>query len=236
MAEHHEIYEKNADVYDNLVTHEDYAGNILSEITRLAPLTGIDVVELGAGTGRITGILAPEVKSVKAFDISQHMLDFAEIKLDKLNLNNWEFTAADNREIPLPHNCADLAVSGWSIGYFASWKNVDWKKDTKKAVGEMERMLKPGGKAIIIETLGTGHKQPVEPTKELSDYYSFLESKLGFVRSWRRTDYKFSSAEDAEKTVRAFFGNELGDYMKNNNTAILPECTGFWTKIYGLED
>lgn len=230
MAEHHEIYEKNADVYDNLVSHEDFEGNILNEIKRLVPLTGKDVVEMGAGTGRLTGLLAPEVRSIKAFDISQHMLNFAKTKLDKLNINNWEFTAADNREIPLPDNCTDIVISGWSIGYFASWENKEWRQDTKKAVFEMERMLQKGGVAIIIETLGTGHKNPIEPTKELSEYYSYLENELGFKRSWIRTDYKFSSADDAEKTVRAFFGDELGDYLKDNRTSVLPECTGFWAK------
>jgi ubiquinone/menaquinone biosynthesis C-methylase UbiE len=230
MPEHHEIYEQNADIYDNLVSHEDYSGNLLTEIKRLSHISGADVVEMGAGTGRITGILAPFVNSIKAFDISQHMLDFAKIKLDKLNLNNWVFTTADNRTIPLPENCADLVISGWSIGYFASWKNEEWKKDTQKAVDEMERMLKPEGAALIIETLGTGHKQPIEPMKELSQYYAFLENELGFSRSWIRTDYKFSSIDDAEKTVRFFFGDELGDYLKDKNTAILPECTGFWSK------
>jgi ubiquinone/menaquinone biosynthesis C-methylase UbiE len=230
MAEHHEIYEQNADVYDNLVSHEDYSCNLLKEIEKLSSLTGKDVVEMGAGTGRITEILAPLVNSIKAFDISQHMLDFAETKLTKLHLDNWEFTAADNREIPMPDNCADLVISGWSIGYFASWKNEDWKKDTKKAVNEMKRILRPGGAALIIETLGTGHEKPIEPTKELSDYYSYLENELGFTRSWIRTDYKFSSVEDAEKTVRAFFGDELGDYLRDNKTAVLPECTGMWSR------
>ena len=54
MPEHHEIYNKNADIYDNLVSHEDYSGNILIEINRLANPKGKDIVELGAGTGRIT--------------------------------------------------------------------------------------------------------------------------------------------------------------------------------------
>ena len=229
MAEHHEIYEQNADVYDNLVSHEDYSGNLLREIKKLSSLSEKDVVEMGAGTGRITGLLGPLVNSIKAFDISRHMLDFAETKLNKLNLNNWKFAVADNREIPMPDNCADLVISGWSIGYFATWKNTDWKKDTKKAVREMERMLKPGGVALIIETLGTGHEKPIEPMKELSEYYSYLENELGFSRSWIRTDYKFSSVEDAEKTVRFFFGDELGDYLKDKNTTILPECTGVWS-------
>lgn len=231
MAEHHEIYEQNADIYDNLVSHEDYSGNILTEIKRLVPLEGKDVVELGAGTGRITGLIAPHIKSIKAFDISQHMLDFAKKKLELLNLNNWEFAVADNREIPIADNCADLVISGWSIGYFASWGNTTWKQDTKKAVDEMKRILRKEGTALIIETLGTGNTEPIEPTKELTDYYAFLEGSLGFKRSWIRTDYKFSSVEDAEKTVRFFFGDELGNYMKENNTVILPECTGLWTKI-----
>lgn len=231
MADHHEIYEQDADIYDNLVSHEDYCGNLLKEIERLASLSKKDVVELGAGTGRITGLIAPKVNSIKAFDISRHMLDFAETKLKELNLNNWELAVADNRDIPLSNNCADIVISGWSIGYFASWKNADWKEDTKKAVGEMERMLKHNGSILIIETLGTGHKQPIEPMIELSEYYSYLENELGFSRSWIRTDYKFSSVKDAEKTVRSFFGDELGNYLRDNNTVILPECTGLWTKI-----
>jgi ubiquinone/menaquinone biosynthesis C-methylase UbiE len=231
MPEHHEIYENNADVYDNLVSHEDYQGNILKEIKRLTDLEGMDVVETGAGTGRVTGLLAPVVKSIIAFDISRHMLDFAETKLKRLNLNNWNFEVADNRKIPLADKCADLAISGWSIGYFASWKNKNWKKETEQAINEMIRILRPGGKVTIIETLGTGHETPTEPTKELSEYYSYLENELGFSRTWIRTDYKFDSVEDGERTVRSFFGDELGDYLKNNNTAVLPECTGFWTKI-----
>ena len=231
MAEHHEIYEQNADIYDNLVSHEDYSENLLTEIKSLVSLSNKDVVEMGAGTGRITGILAPKVNTIKAFDISQHMLDFAETKLNKLNLDNWDFNTADNRKIPMPDNCADIVISGWSIGYFASWKNIDWEHDTKTAVNEMTRMLRTGGVALIIETLGTGHKKPIEPTKELSNYYSYLEKELGFTRSWIRTDYKFGSVENAEKTVRAFFGDELGNYMRDNKTTILPECTGVWIRI-----
>jgi len=34
----------------------------------------LDVVEFGAGTGRITRLLAPEVQSIRAFDASEHML------------------------------------------------------------------------------------------------------------------------------------------------------------------
>ncbi len=230
MSEHHEIYEQKADIYDHLVSHEDYRGNILKEIKRLCPLSGKDVVELGAGTGRITELLAPEVNSIKAFDNSKHMLDFAGNKMNRLNRNNWKLGVADNRDIPLPDNWADLAISGWSIGYFASWNNKEWRADTKKTINEMERMLKQKGSVIVIETLGTGHETPVEPTQELSEYYSFLENENGFTRSWIRTDYKFRSVEDGVETVRAFFGDELGNYLKDNNTAILPECTGFWTK------
>lgn len=28
MADHHEIYQQNAVVYDNLVSHEDYSGRL----------------------------------------------------------------------------------------------------------------------------------------------------------------------------------------------------------------
>jgi len=64
MPEHAEIYSKHADRYDLLVTREDYQQNILRAIKRIRPLGGLDVVELGAGTGRLTCMLAALVTTI----------------------------------------------------------------------------------------------------------------------------------------------------------------------------
>ena len=63
---------------------EDYEGNILKTLNvYLCPMQGAEVVEFGAGTGRLTRLLAPQVKHIRAFDEAQAMLDVAAQTLDR---------------------------------------------------------------------------------------------------------------------------------------------------------
>jgi ubiquinone/menaquinone biosynthesis C-methylase UbiE len=135
---------------------------------------------------------------------------------------------ADNRNLPLADHSVDLSLSGWSIGYFASPDNPEWQRDVEQTLGEMERILRPGGTIIILETLGTGAEQPRAPTPELQAYYTYLEEQRGFDRTWIRTDYRFSSAEEAEQIIEFFFGEPLSSWVRNQKLTVVPECTGIW--------
>lgn len=226
MPDHKGIYEKHADLYELLVSREDYLHNILPELEKIRPPEGLEVIELGAGTGRLTCMLAPIVGSIRAFDASQHMLDFAAGKLKKGGLQNWHTEVADHRALPVEDGTADVAVSGWSIGYFVGWYEDTWRDEVYKTLVEMKRILRPGGTIIILETLGTGHEIPTAPD-ELLSYYELLE-KEGFSSTWIRTDYKFDSLSEAESTIRFFFGDELARRVAEENLVVLPECTGIW--------
>jgi ubiquinone/menaquinone biosynthesis C-methylase UbiE len=229
MADHfQEIYAKHADKYEALVKHEDYQGNILKALREIHPLTGIDVVEFGAGTGRLTLMLAPLVRSLYVFDGSQHMLDVTIDKLNQLDLGNWQAEVADNRKIPVAESSADLSIQGWSFGHFAGWYPDTWRDEIGKAVGEMKRVLRPGGTAIILETLGTGRETPQAPTEGLTAYYAWLEKEQGFRSTWIRTDYWFESLDEAKALTAFFFGDELASEVMKHNWVILPECTGVW--------
>jgi hypothetical protein len=92
----------------------------------------------------------------------------------------------------------------------------------------MKRMLRPGGTAVILETLGTGQEAPRPPTEGLAAYYAFLEDEHDFSSTWLRTDYRFNSLEEAEQLVRFFFGPELASRIVQEELLILPECTGIW--------
>ena len=62
MPSEAEVYTQHAHQYERLVRCEDYAGEYPSTLKRLAPLEGLEVIELGAGTARLTRLLAPQVK------------------------------------------------------------------------------------------------------------------------------------------------------------------------------
>ena len=229
MTDHfQEIYAKHADKYEALVKREDYQGNILKALREIHPLTGIDVVEFGAGTGRLTLMLAPLVKSLYVFDGSQHMLDVTIDKLNQIDLANWQAEVADNRKIPVEDASADLSIQGWSFGHFCGWYPDTWRDEIGRAVAEMKRVLRPGGTAIILETLGTGREMPQPPTEGLAAYYAWLESEQGFSGTWIRTDYQFESLDEAKSLTTFFFGDELASEVVKHNWVILPECTGVW--------
>ncbi len=231
MPDHFEtIYAQHADQYEALIQREDYQGNILKCLEGIRPLSGMDVVEWGAGTGRLTVMLALLVKSLRAYDGSQHMLDVAISKLKALDLANWQAEVADNRNVPAAAQSADVAIEGWSFGHFAGWYPDRWRAEMSKALGEMQRVLRPSGTMILLETLGTGRETPLAPSAGLAELYLWLEDEQGFQNTSIRTDYQFASLEEAEQLTRFFFGDELADEVVRKNWVILPECTGVWWK------
>jgi ubiquinone/menaquinone biosynthesis C-methylase UbiE len=221
-----EIYASKADDYERLVIREDYQGNILTAISNIRTVNGMDIVDLGAGTGRIACMLAPFARSVIALDASDHMLSVARQKLEHSGLTNWRIETADHHHLPVEDASVDIVISGWSLVYAAIWAKGDWRESLRQALVEIRRILRPGGTIIILETMGTGGESP-NPPADLLDYFDFLKNN-GFESTWIRTDYRFSSAEEAQFLTEFFFGNEMLSKISKENPILLPECTGIW--------
>jgi ubiquinone/menaquinone biosynthesis C-methylase UbiE len=228
LPDYRRIYDAQADLYEQLVSREDHAGNIWRALGQIRSFDGLDVVELGAGTGRLTCMLAPVVRTIRALDISQHMLHAARAKLAQTGLQNWQVTLADNRRLPLAEGIADVSIAGWSLGHLTSWHPETWRHEIGAVLAQMARVLRPGGMIILLETLGTGQTSPRPPHDGLTAYYNLLEKERGFASTWIRTDYRFQSLDEAEVLTRFFFGDELADRVIQEGLILLPECTGIW--------
>ena len=226
MADHKQIYLSDAPRYHELVSREDVEGNILSAIAGISKIQGQDVLDLGSGTGRLAALLAPLARSLLALDISHHMLTVAADHIREAGFENCWVSAADHRALPIPTDSVDLVISGWSLCYLVVWEGENWKSELSKGLKEMERALRPGGKIIIIETLGTGTEEPEELDK-LKIYLDHLR-EIGFTESWIRTDYQFESKSEAIELSTFFFGEEMVEKIQFLDKPILPECTGIW--------
>lgn len=220
------IYQTDGDRYEALVAREDYQGNIMKALDEILNVDGLDVLDLGAGTGRLAVMLAPRAKTVRAFDLSEEMLRVCSTRFEASRLSNWRVDVADHRQLPVDDDSADLVVSGWSVSYLAVWNPASWKVELEKWLDEMKRVLRRGSFIVLFESLGTGNESPVE-LDHLKDFYPWLD-EVGFQKKWIRTDYRFESIEEAEELSRFFFGDELGEKVRQNNWVILPECTGVW--------
>lgn len=229
MTDHKLTYQNEAENYDRLVSYEDYHGRLLPSIRKIIPLEGKDILELGAGTGRLSTLLLPFSRKMIALDLSHAMLSIAQRKLQKMGGMNWLLGAGDHRHLPMADGCMDVIIAGWSICYLVDWYRSTWKTELTLAFNEMDRVLRRQGTIILIETQGTGYETP-HPPEHLVEYFAFL-SNSGFEKTWLRTDYQFEDLDSAERITRFFFGKNLADQVKKNNWVILPECTGIWWKI-----
>lgn len=227
MPDHAAVYDHQADEYECLIQREDHEHNILRQILKLTPLEGKDAADIGAGTGRLVCMLAPYVRSIHAFDLAPAMLAVTSAKLEAAGFTHWQTKVAEHRELPVPDASYDILFAGWTICYLAS-SNVDhWQANLNETMQEIRRVVRPGGTAVILETLGTGCTEP-QPPEFLHGYFRLLEQKYGFTRAEIRTDYKFESVQEAERLTRFFFGDELAERVLQQAEPILPECTGIW--------
>ena len=229
MPAQKQIFLTEAGQYEALVSREDYQENIPRALDEIINMDGLDVLDLGAGTGHLAGMLAPRVKSMYAFDLSAHMLGTTRDKLRESGLKNELVAVADHRALPLASHIADLMVSGWSVSYLAVWNPNSWRDELEKWLNEMKRVLRLNSFIVLFESLGTGVESPIK-LDHLKDFYPWLD-EAGFKNKWIRTDYKFDSVQQALEIAGFFFGEGMGEKIKQNNWAVLPECTGVWWKL-----
>ena len=230
MTDNAVVYSSKAEKYERLVAREDYQHNIEAALLKIRDLHGLDLLDSGAGTGRLAIMLAPLARTIQAYDVSAEMLNVAIARFKAGGFQHWRAEVADHRSLPVADASVDVVTSGWSVVYTVVWYPETWRAELARALDELERVLRPGGTLIILETMGTGETSP-NPPADLLEYFKYLEED-GFSSTWIRTDYKFTSLEEARDLSSFFFGEEMIKKVISMDPTILPECTGIWWKTF----
>jgi demethylmenaquinone methyltransferase / 2-methoxy-6-polyprenyl-1,4-benzoquinol methylase len=107
---------------------------------------GDRVLDLAGGTGDIAALLLPRVGErgeVVVADINGDMLDAGRDRLlDRGLLRGLRFAQADAEALPFPDEAFDAVTMAFGL------RNVT---DKDKALREMHRVLKPGGRVLVLE-------------------------------------------------------------------------------------
>ncbi|MDF2934720.1 MAG: class SAM-dependent methyltransferase [Paenibacillaceae bacterium] len=226
MPDHDQVYNRQAKLYDRMTSCQP---SLLPAILAIRSLEGLDIVDTGAGTGRLASVLAPYARTLSVFDRSEAMLSLTQEKVSALlPADRFHCGTADHRSLPVADSSADLVTAGWSICYLASSNHADWQISLEQTIAEFRRILRPGGTIIIFETMGTGTNGP-QPPDFLTRYYRQLEETYGFSFSLLQLDYTFSSVEEAAELTNFFFGEALSRQALANGTSVVPEWAGMWT-------
>jgi demethylmenaquinone methyltransferase/2-methoxy-6-polyprenyl-1,4-benzoquinol methylase len=140
------------------------------------------VLEAAAGTCVCGRTLAPMVQKVVCLDATQPMLDVGIKNASEAGIGNMEFIHGLIEEIPFPEASFDVVMTRLSFHHF---------QEMKKPFSEMDRVLKPGGKAVVLE-LSVPQNRLVRWAYDL--YFLHVLPRIGGAVSGDRAAYKYLPA------------------------------------------
>lgn len=162
--------------------------------------SGLMMLEIGCGAGRMTRALSSRFRQVFAYDVSQEYVRLAREK--NSHLRNVVFAVNDGLSFPeIDDKSIDFVFSGWTM------QHMPTKEIIIKNIAEMARVLKPGG-FYKIDPLLTGHGSFVETVVNgllSSKVFRFFAFHLGMDRmvltpTWRGA--RFTEKEISEVLSR----------------------------------
>ncbi|MDH5546301.1 MAG: bifunctional demethylmenaquinone methyltransferase/2-methoxy-6-polyprenyl-1,4-benzoquinol methylase UbiE [Gammaproteobacteria bacterium] len=181
-----EVFHSVADKYDVMNDVMSFGihriwKKIAIEFVRARP--GQRILDLAGGTGDLAAQMSPRVGKdgeVVLGDINASMLSVGRDRLtDKGIIGNVRYVQADAQHLPFPDNYFDCITIAFGL------RNVT---DKQMALESMYRVLKPGGKLLVLE-----FSQPVLPgLKTVYDFYSFkILPKMGKLVADDEDSYRY---------------------------------------------
>jgi len=147
--------EENRAMFDRIAKNYDAANRAISmgmdkawrrkTIELLKPFRGGRYLDIGTGTGDLVFEILDQSRNVliDGIDPSEQMLEVARDKAAKRGVGDAvSFSTADALDLPMEGETYDGIVSGFCF------RNIERRQ---KALEEMLRVLKPGGKLVVLE-------------------------------------------------------------------------------------
>ena len=159
-------------------------------------------LDVGTGTGDFALALlarSPGTATVTGVDISPGMLEIAERRAAKAGLSaRYERLIASVESLPFPDGAFDVAMAGFVI------RNVG---DIPKGLREMRRVLRPDGRAVILDL----HTPRNPAIRRLYRAYSYVSPRLAAALGGDPEAYRY-----LPRSIEAFYDPEaLAALMRN---------------------
>lgn len=160
-----EMFDKIAPDYDFMNRLMSFRQDVLWRRASLKTLKSFQpkaLLDVATGTGDYAidayKILKPE--KIVGIDLSEEMMKVAEEKVKALGLTEtFSFEKQDCMNLGFPDQSFDAVIAAFGVRNF---------EDLPKGISEMHRILKPGGKIIILEL----SRPSWFPAKQLFKFYS----------------------------------------------------------------
>ena len=144
--------------------------------------TGQHILDLAGGTGDMAVLLSQHVGAdgrVYICDINGSMLSQGRDKLlNRGIVSNVSYVQADGEKLPFPHDSFDAITIAFGLRNFTA---------KESALREMHKVLKPGGKVVILE-----FSAPNNPlVKNVYKRFSKIWPKIGEMITGDKSSYQY---------------------------------------------
>lgn len=107
------------------------------------------MVDLGTGTGRLLELFAPLYRRGVGVDLSREMLAVARANLERAGITHAQMRLGDIYAPPVERNAHDLVTIHQVLHYL---------EDPASAIREAARLLRPGGRLVIVDFAPHNHE------------------------------------------------------------------------------
>ena len=148
----------------------------------LTLVPSIDVADLGAGEGTLSQLLAKRAHKVIAVDISERMVEVGTHLAKEHGFTNLEYRLGDLEKPPIAESSIDLAVFSQALHHASS---------PHKAIVAARRILRPGGRLVILDLLAHSFEQARDLYADL--WLGFSEVQL--LHLLEQTEFRESEVQ-----------------------------------------
>jgi ubiquinone/menaquinone biosynthesis C-methylase UbiE/DNA-binding HxlR family transcriptional regulator len=138
------------------------------------------IADLGAGEGTLGMMLAQRATRVIAVDSSEKMVEYGRSVAERNGVRNLDYRVGDLEDLPIADEEIDLALLHQSLHHALH---------PQKAVDEAWRILRPGGRVVILDLLKHGFEEARDLYADVWLGFSQVEV-MGFLR-----DAKFGAPD-----------------------------------------
>lgn len=191
-------------------------GEDLKELAAIAAqIENAAVLDLGCGGGHASFAVAPAAAKVVAYDLSAEMLEVVHRAAHERRIDNLTVQQGSADKLDFPDASFDMVCTRFSVHH---WRNLP------QALREVFRVLKPGGRFIVIDTaapadvLADTYVQAIELLRDTSHVRNIS------LTSWRKLlrQAGFDIASDKTWKLRLEFASWVARMRtpQDNITAI----------------
>ncbi len=200
-------YYENNDYYEIFSRAEDGEGKVTKYLMERAK--DKIVLDAGCGTGKFLNILENVASKYIGVDLSFDQLIKAQMKRKK---ESSSFINANLKDLMLADDSIDLIISPWVLG------TVLDIKEREECLHELKRVLKPGGKIILIENdEGSEFETLRNRDKDLRtrNYNDWIISNDFNIAKQIDTKFIFNSFVEARNCFLEIYGDDIANKIKS---------------------